>query len=159
MKRGIDERGPIAAWLIRARAGFSDPEADHTWTADEFLVALKAEATKAPARTTYARWESGAARPSDRSLAPIIAFYAERKVAGPEARPTVAPAPDLATALSALAKSNEALVAELTAWRTERQALVTRVTDLEALVREQGASLDALGTAPRGALDAPPATA
>lgn len=126
MKRGIDERGPIAAWLIRSRALFRVLDADHTWTADEFLAALARETGHAPARTTYARWESGAARPEGSSLAPIIAFYAGRGVAGPEATAKAAE-PTLAIALMALAR-------ELEEWRLERQSMRDEIDELKATV-------------------------
>jgi hypothetical protein len=132
MKRGIDERGPIAAWLIRSREAFRVPGADRSWTVDDFLTALAAESGKAPARTTYARWESGAARPEPTSLNPIIAFYAARGIAGPGQAPvTATPVPDMATSLAALA-------AELREWRTADR---DRIAGLETLVGSLAAQL------------------
>jgi hypothetical protein len=81
-KRGLEERGPIGGWLVQSRGRFHTPEGER-WTADDFLSELRGESGWAPVRTTYARWESGAARPSDSNLATVVAFYAKRGVPGP----------------------------------------------------------------------------
>lgn len=130
MKRGIEERGPIAAWLIRARGSFRKPDAKRTWTVDDFLGELEAAVNWSPVRTTYARWESGATRPDDANLQRVIDFYAARGVPGPD------PIPDLATALLALAQSNGALAHELAETRREREEYRTRLDALDAAVAE-----------------------
>lgn len=118
MRRGIDERGEIAAWLIRSRALFREPGAKRAWTVDQFLDALKAETGWAPVRTTYARWESGAARPEPDNLQRVVDFYAARDVAGPEGPkvelpPVTAGIPELVAALAAQTTAINALVARL----------------------------------------------
>lgn len=132
MKRSIDERGPIAAWLIRSRAQFREPNAQRTWTVDDFLAALKADMGWAPVRTTYARWESGATRPEPENLRRVEAFYAARGV-GPEVPPaptgdTETPA-DLIAALNAQTMAIKDLVALLAA-----ADLLARVGALEPVV-------------------------
>lgn len=94
MRRGIDERGPIAAWLIRSRALFRDPGAVRPWTVEAFLATLEAETGWAPVRTTYARWESGAARPEAENLQRVVDFYAARGVGGPDSPKVEAPVID-----------------------------------------------------------------
>ncbi len=94
------------------------------------MLALSAETGKAPARTTYARWESGASRPEPTSLRPIIAFYEARGLAGPGQQQPAAPeqaAPDLPSAIMAL-------VSELAAAREERAAMRAEMDALKALV-------------------------
>lgn len=124
MRRGIDERGPIAAWLIRSRAQFTEPGASRAWTVEDFLRTLHAETGWAPVRTTYARWESGAARPEPENIARVVAFYEARNVAGPEA-PVEEPEPSLAAALTAL-------VVELRESREAREATEARLRAVEA---------------------------
>lgn len=92
--------------------------------AKNFLAAVKEAQGSAPSYSTYAQWESGEVQPRDESLAPIEAFHRER---GTWVEP--AGAPDLASALLALA-------GELAALREERHAMVRRVDELEAQVAE-----------------------
>lgn len=127
MKRAIDERGPIAAWLIRCRAQFREPNAERTWTVATFLAA--ADTGWAPTRTTYARWESGATRPEPENLRRVEAFYAGRGIDGP-AGPLAAtgatePADALIAAISAQTAAITALVAELQREREEGRDVVT----------------------------------
>lgn len=121
----IESRPSTAQWLISEReaAGFSN--------APDFLAAVKAKMGAAPSYSTYASWESGATTPRARNLKVIRDFHATRQ--GAKAPPGRDDAPDLATALLALA-------AELTALREERQAMARRVDDLEAQVAELVAS-------------------
>ena len=114
----IADRPALAQWLIRARGTAK-------MTAPAFLAALQAEGHKAPHPSNYAQWESGVVTPEETSLAPIIEFWAARKVAGPA---VADPGPTLAAALMALAQ-------ELGAVREERTALAARVDQLEAMVR------------------------
>jgi hypothetical protein len=137
MRKGIDERGPIAAWLIRSRALFREPGAAKSWTADEFLSALQAESGWAPTRTTYARWESGAVRPEEPNLDRVVGFYAARGVPGPDVPPAPAAPPDLATVLMALVK-------ELEESRLERVATDARLRAVES-------ELESLRARPAGA--------
>lgn len=144
MKRAIDERGPIAAWLIRARAQFREPNAERTWTVADFLKELKADTGWAPTRTTYARWESGATRPEPENLRRVEAFYAKRGVAGLAAPTGATETPDLAAAVSALTD-------ELAAMRLEREAWTRGVVGvLRAYAAGQvpEALLDALAPPP-----------
>jgi transcriptional regulator with XRE-family HTH domain len=114
MKRAIDERGPIAAWLIRSRAQFREPNAERTWTVTDFLKALKAETGWAPTRTTYARWESGATRPEPENLRRVESFYVARGIAGLSASVGATESDDpLIIALTRQTEAIEALVARL----------------------------------------------
>jgi len=144
MKRGVDERGPIAAWLIRSREAFRAPGADRSWTVDDFLAALASENGKAPARTTYARWESGAARPQPSSLRPIVAFYAARGIAGPDAAPaSETPASDpVAAAIDRQTAVLAQLVAMLTEWRADARGQASATADALGLI---AGSLGAFG--------------
>lgn len=128
MKRSIDERGPIAAWLIRSRAQFREPNAQRAWTVDDFLTALKADTGWAPVRTTYARWESGATRPEPENLRRVEAFYAARGI-GPEAPPEPAGATE---SPETVASAIQALVVELRLWRTEDRA---KIAEIDATVK------------------------
>lgn len=112
----------LATTLRRARkaAGFSNAKA--------FLEALRAAEGTAPSYSTYAQWESGEVTPRDESLVPVRRYH-EGRGTWVEAES----APDLPTALLALAR-------ELAALREERQALAGRVADLEAQVAEIVAS-------------------
>lgn len=132
----IQERSPIARWLIGARGSLG-------LTAEDFLRALAESGAKAPHRSNYAGWESGRVTPEDSSLRPIVAFYAERGVDGPEPTPpTPEPVPDLASALLALARSNDAMAQELAALRAEREAWERGV--LSALAATEGRAREAL---------------
>lgn len=75
----IDMRPAVAQWLIRARASRGD-----AYTAARFLDELRAATGSAPDRATYAQWESGAVTPKEASLAPVVAFWAERGIAAPQ---------------------------------------------------------------------------
>jgi len=110
------DKNELGRLLKRARkdAGYSN--------AHEFLAAVKEEQGAAPSYSSYAQWESGEVGPRDGSLATIEAFHRKRNTWTEPAG-----APDLATALLALAQ-------ELGALRTERQQLVARVDELEATV-------------------------
>ena len=134
-----DDRHELGRLLKRARkdAGYSN--------AHEFLAAVKAEQGAAPSYSSYAQWESGEVGPRDGSLATIEAFHRKRNTWTEPAG-----APDLATALLALA-------AELGALREERQQLRDRVDELAATVAllverspaEQGSAAPAARVVPR----------
>lgn len=105
---------PVALKRARKAAGFSNAKA--------FLVALKDAEGSAPSYSTYAQWESGEVTPRDESLAPVRRYH--------EGRGTwveTEAAPDLATALLALAH-------ELAALREERATMRAELDDLQALV-------------------------
>jgi len=134
----VDDRHELGRLLKRARkdAGYSN--------AHEFLAAVKEEQGAAPSYSSYAQWESGEVGPRDGSLTTIEAFHRKRNT---WAEPTGAP--DLATALLALAQELEAL-------REERQQLVTRVDEMEAQVAELvAAAPSATGSAARVASAVP----
>jgi len=117
MSRNHEDLTPdLGLALKRARkaAGFSN--------AHKFLAAVKDDQGSAPSYSSYAQWESGEVEPRDGSLGVVQRFHEKRGSWTP-----VQTAPDLATALLALAR-------ELTALREERLALVDRVSDLEATV-------------------------
>lgn len=68
----------------------------------------------------------------EEALAAVVGWPPE---AEPEPEPVATPAPDLAAALMALAKSNQAMADELGALRQERASLSGRLAELEATVR------------------------
>jgi hypothetical protein len=149
MKKGIEERGPIAAWLITSRGSMRDPGAARGWTVDRLLKALQTETGWAPVRTTYARWESGAARPEPENIARVEAFYSAHGIAGPNVKPVSEPAPDLATSLLALAH-------ELAETRLERETLKAQVEEMSATLRVLAERvLGEQGNATPAVLDAP----
>ena len=133
------DKNELGRLLKRARkdAGYSN--------AHEFLAAVKEEQGAAPSYSSYAQWESGEVGPRDGSLATIEAFHRKRNTWTDPAG-----APDLATALLALAQ-------ELGALRTERQQLAARVDELEATVAllverspaERGSAAQAARVVPR----------
>jgi len=133
------DKNELGRLLKRARkdAGYSN--------AHEFLAAVKEEQGAAPSYSSYAQWESGEVGPRDGSLTTIEAFHRKRNT---WTEPTGAP--DLATALLALAQ-------ELGALRAERQQLVARVDELEATVSllveqspaERGSAAQAARVVPR----------
>lgn len=123
----IEERPATAQWLIRARDS-------QGWTADRFLEQLAEAGVKAPHRSNYAQWESGKVTPEPASLEPILAFYGELGVEPPSAAPAPEPAPDLATALLALAR-------ELEASRLDRQRMQGEIEGLQNLVGQLAAQL------------------
>jgi hypothetical protein len=135
----IETRPSTARWLIAAReaAGFAN--------APDFLTAVKAEMGKAPSYSTYAQWEAGSVTPRRSTLKLIEQYHAAHETAAEKAP---AATPDLATALVAL-------TAELTAWRTERQELVSQVARLAAQVAELVADRDGSESSARAVLDAP----
>jgi transcriptional regulator with XRE-family HTH domain len=156
MRRGIDERGPIAAWLIRSRARFSEPGATRQWTVDQFLAALKAESGYAPTRTTYARWESGAVRPEPENLQRVVDFYTARGVSGPDEPPQATETGDpVAAALLAQTEAINALVAEL---RLSRLAQVEETAAVLRAIGVLGAGQVPPGTPGAGAPVAPTGT-
>lgn len=67
-RKTLLERGPVAAWLIESRRA-------RGWTAEHFLEEMAKATGYAPTRPNYARWESGAAHPSDESMARLTAFW------------------------------------------------------------------------------------
>lgn len=151
MRRGTEERGPIAAWLITSRGQFREPGASRAWTVDTFLETLRRETGWSPARTTYARWESGAARPEPENLARVVAFYEARGIPGPDAV-TNEPANEQADLIAAIKAQTEAMVALVEELRLSRQAQVT-ATDvafqaLGALGRSPDPRETPLGTEP-----------
>jgi transcriptional regulator with XRE-family HTH domain len=129
MRKGIEERGPIAAWLITSRAQFREPGAKRTWTVEQFLAKLEAEVGWAPTRTTYARWESGSARPDPENMRRVQEFYAARGIS-PYDEPVVSPAAsDTQAGLASLSEAVMALVEELRVDRQERTGLRETVLD------------------------------
>lgn len=148
MRRSVDERGPIAAWLIRARARFHEPGSARSWTADQFLAALRDETGWAPTRTTYARWESGAVRPDQENLDRVVAFYAARGIPGPDApEPVAAPQDDLAAVIAAIDRLTAAVQAQTDANTAATAALA------EGLLRALGRLDTSLGHMPDGRPD------
>lgn len=136
------DRQELGRLLKRARkaAGYSN--------AHKFLAAVKEDQGEAPSYSSYAQWESGEVGPRDGSLDPVEAFHRNRGT-----WTDVAPAPDLAAALMALA-------AELSALREERLGMVRRVDELEAQVAELVAAAPSEhGTGVQAALGARTATA
>lgn len=123
MRRGVEERGPIAAWLITSRGQFREPGAARAWTVDTFLETLQEETGWAPARTTYARWESGAARPEPENLERVVRFYAARGIPGPGALPE--PASEQADLIAAIKAQTAAMVALVEELKLSRQAQVS----------------------------------
>jgi hypothetical protein len=117
----VDQRPPIAQWLIRARESRGPG-----YTVDRFLAELAAEEGHAPSRSNYAQWESGAVTPRDANLAPVIAFWGHRDVPPPGA-----PAAAVADPLTVL-------VDELREWRTGDR---DRIAGLETLVGSLAAQL------------------
>lgn len=124
MRRGIEERGPIAAWLITSRAQFREPGAKRSWTVEQFLATLQEEVGWAPTRTTYARWESGAARPDPENLRRVEEFYAARGIE-PHDVPVASPvASDTQAGLAALI---DTLIAEQKQTQTILAAVLERL--------------------------------
>ena len=146
MRKGIEERGPIAAWLITSRGSFREPGADRSWTVEQFLTTLKAETGWAPTRTTYARWESGAVRPDTDNLQRVQAFYASRGIEPhdqPAPQPPAAPSTELA-----LASAITLLVDELRETRKERDEIRERLGAVEAAIRLLNAADDPTDATP-----------
>lgn len=146
-KTPIQDRPPLAQWLIRSREQLD-------LTAEAFLAELRAEGGRTPHRSNYAQWESGKVTPEPASLQPLVDFYAARGIGGPaEHRPAAdQPAPDLATALLALAESNRAMAAELAALREERRESAARLEAMERAIQQLAgrvaAAADATSAAP-----------
>jgi transcriptional regulator with XRE-family HTH domain len=131
-----DEKAQLARWLKTARkaAGFSN--------AQKFLAAVKEQEGSAPSYSTYAQWESGEVGAREESLAPIRRFHESRKSA-----PALTPAPDLATALQALA-------AELRAAREGRDAADARARAAEERAEAQARAIETLGARVKALEDA-----
>ena len=137
---------PGALKRARKAAGFSN--------ARDFLAAVKVDQGKAPSYSTYAQWESGEVEPREDSLAVVRDFHKARKTWVEPAT-----APDLATALAALARSTQAMADELAAMRQEREGLRTDLDGLKALVGELLAEIrPELGPEGSGANGAPAGT-
>jgi hypothetical protein len=106
----LDQRTPLAQWLIRARASQGE-----SYTVDRFLAELRGEAGSAPSRSNYAQWESGAVTPRESNLEPVIRFWAKRGLIGPEG-PAQVVENELAAAIraqTAAIQENTAMVARL----------------------------------------------
>lgn len=125
-RKTLQERGPVAAWLIESRKA-------RGWTAERFLEELTKATGYAPTRPNYARWESGAAHPSEDSMARLTAFW------------QAVPDETAAAPVDPLAKAITALAAELRVWREEDRVRLDR---LEAMV-------DRLAAGALVALDSP----
>jgi hypothetical protein len=142
----IDQRTPIAQWLIRARQSQGEG-----YTVDRFLDELTREVGQAPSRSNYAQWESGAVTPRQSNLDPVIRFWEARGVAGPGA----APAPTVDPLIAALAAQTKAITDLVVLLQSERTADWERIERLEATVAGLvAAALDAPGTAAGASPDA-----
>jgi hypothetical protein len=140
---------PINEWLRATRERQVNPDTGRPWS-QEYLVARVNEWADGLGllnengqpwhlhRPNYVGYE-GAKVPEAETLRRFTAFWADHGEPGPEAMesaPAAEPAPDLATALLAMARAAEAMATELAAMRAERELLATRVGDLEAQVAE-----------------------
>lgn len=135
---------PIAAWLKASRTAQVHPDTGRPWTQDYFLARIKAETGWAPAYANYNKLEQGKSQPRPETLARLVDFWSRYGVEAPDLTPREAEtAPDLATALLALARSNEAMATELGELRRERLETAERVEALERAVRELAARLAA----------------
>lgn len=144
-RKTLLERGPVAAWLIESRRA-------RGWTAEHFLEEMAKATGYAPTRPNYARWESGAAHPSDESMARLTAFWK----AEPNEEPVSAEDPVVA-AMDRQTAAIAALVGELRLWRTEDRE---RIAQLEAWMDQRlEQTPGAPGTAGAAARRAPRKTA
>jgi transcriptional regulator with XRE-family HTH domain len=132
-RKPVSDRGPVAAWLITSRRS-------RGWTAEQFLEEFERATGYAPTRPNYARWESGAAHPSEESMARLAAFWKEtpdERVAEPT-DPIVQAIRDQTAAIDRQTAALEALFALSQSQRTSDQA---RIEGLERAVLALGQSL------------------